>query len=131
MGLQYEDSGVQAYNTGTNVLPQFTRVTIDTNGASLSPPVPKLVKQAGTATAGIGVLRDQSFGLSETHGVFLLNKQGTVPMIASGAIATGAAVYGDVAGQVTASPNTNTGSLGLNVGNAATAQGDQIEVLPV
>lgn len=63
----------------------------------------------------------------ETLAAALRTKEGTLPMVASGAITAGARVYAAASGKV-----ASTGSVVEGIaGNATTADGDWIEVLPI
>lgn len=73
----------------------------------------------------IGVLTRDTFAAGEAVAVDLVSMQGTVPLIASGAISANAAVYAAANGKVAASGTVLVGW----TFQAATADGDIIEVL--
>lgn len=74
----------------------------------------------------LGVIETQAFAAGEMHAVRLVTAQGTTKMIAAGAIAVGAEVYGDASGEV---GTTNTNPLRGIALSAATGAGSIIEVL--
>lgn len=76
----------------------------------------------GTATRA-GVVDD-------VVAVDLFNKQGTIKMVASGAISANARVYGAAAGKISATQATGAFLQGI-AREAAAADGDVIEVYPI
>lgn len=88
---------------------------------------------AGAFDREVGVMRSTNqvsgIGGSAFATVIARNKEGTTPMIASGAISLYAKVYGAASGKVSATANGNF--IGYNVGKATTADGDECEVLRI
>ena len=86
------------------------------------------VVYADAGEAGIGVTRAATAS-GDPVGVVLVTKQGSLPVVASGAISLNALVYPALDGKVTA---TVTGAaVGRWISTAATADGDIGEVLPL
>lgn len=85
---------------------------------------------AGAAEVEVGTTKQRSLasglGLSDVAAVVFANAQGTVKMIADGAVTQYARVYGAASGKVSATVNSNLIGIALD---AATADGDEIEVL--
>lgn len=81
---------------------------------------------AGAGEAGLGTLEARTETTDTSGSVKLWNHAGTRFMIANGAISANADVYAAASGKVGA---TGTVKIGRNVGDAATADGDLIEVL--
>lgn len=84
------------------------------------------VAVSGAADLDLGTLEKQVFADGDTVAVRLRNAKGTVKMIAAGAIAQFAEVYGAAAGKVNDVRNGNPIGFALD---AASADGDIIEVL--
>lgn len=85
------------------------------------------VAQCGAGEAGIGVAMD-TVATTEQVQVKLFNAPGTFCCIAAGAISASSAVYTAAAGKVN-DVQTGTGAILGIAKNAATADGDYIEVL--
>lgn len=84
------------------------------------------VTVAGAADREVGTAVRPSFASGENIAVDLASLEGTSVVVASGAIAIGASVYGAASGKV---GTTDTGSpVGVAL-TAAAADGDRIEVL--
>lgn len=82
---------------------------------------------AGAGNAGVGVTREPAFAEDQTVSVYMDNSNGTVEVVANGAIAKGAYVYCAASGKV-----GPTGAVVFGVAmTAATADGDIIEVMPL
>lgn len=88
----------------------------------------KLAYATNASTDVLGTLARDTFAADEYVAVDLLNGEGTKLGVASGAIAVGAAVYGDANGKLTATASTNK-KLGIAL-SAAAADGDFFEFLP-
>ena len=84
---------------------------------------------ATATTEAIGVATRQGVS-GDIVNVDTLNKPGTVRMVASGAISANARVYGAAAGKITATQATGAFLQGI-AREAATADGDEIEVYPI
>lgn len=88
---------------------------------------PPEVEYAGAGEAHIGVTEhwaDSGDGVS----VLLANASGSMEMTASGPVALGASIYGAASGKV---DDTVSGSAIGTALEAATADGDVVEILPV
>lgn len=83
---------------------------------------------AGSTDVEVGTLRDPALAADQKVAVILRTAQGTVPMIAAGAIAAHALVYAAANGKVA---DSGTVLVGRNCAVAATADGDVIEVLRI
>lgn len=86
---------------------------------------PSAIAAAGALDVDIGTLELATATLGDNAVVRLRSAAGTHRMVASGAIARGAAVYGAASGQITSVRNTNAIGIALD---AATASGNVIEV---
>lgn len=84
---------------------------------------------AGATEQPIGTLEDESFADGDVRAVRLLSAQGTIKCVAGAAVAEAAVVYGIAAGKVDDVADSNV-RVGIAL-EAATADGDIIEVLPV
>jgi len=104
--------------TASGALGQFLRVRL--NGSF------ELALCSDTDLDCLGVMEQAAFLQGDKRAVILLNKQGTIPMIANAAIAEGAEVFAAAAGKVAPA---GTVSMGENL-EAATTDDDQIEVFP-
>lgn len=114
--MQFNSTGFKAYSNSAQ-LNAYRRVIL----------VAGVLAYAGAAEAGLGTINVRTETTDESGTVQHWNTPGTRFMIASGAIADQANVYAAASGKVSA---TGTVLIGRNVGGAATADGDQIEVLP-
>ncbi len=83
---------------------------------------------AGVADVGIGTLEQDCFADGDVVDVRLRNLQGTVKMIAAGAVTSGAVVYAAANGKIDDTASNQQVGIALE---AATADGDIIEVLPM
>ena len=83
---------------------------------------------AGATDFDIGTLRDPATFADEPVAVRLVSANGTVTVVAAGAIAENAVVYGAAAGKVNDVQATDSFQFGIAL-EAATADGDVIEVL--
>jgi len=102
--------------TASGALAKYRRVRL--NGG--------LLEYAGAAnTDAIGVVVNDVFALGDVASVWARTKQGTVPMVASGIIGAGVAVYAAANGKVSGAGNVLVG-VALT---GATADGDVIEVM--
>lgn len=98
------------------------RVTVDANGK---------YALADAAAAGVGVT-EYAVASGADAGIMPLNAGGTVEIIAAGAIAVGAEVYAAAGGKVQALPAAPGTYQKVGVAmEAATADGDVIEVMPI
>jgi len=84
---------------------------------------------AGVADKELGTLLDASFADGDVRSVRLRNSSGTTKYIAASAIAVGADVYTAASGKVNDTAASTSYLLGTAL-EAATADGDVIEVLP-
>jgi hypothetical protein len=114
---QFVDGSIKSFIAGAAIA-RFLRVKLVTGQLQL----------AGLVDKELGVLRDAAFAAGDQRAVILRNKQGTIPMVANGAIAAGGAVFTAASGKVGVS--TSTGFLIGTALEAAAADGDIIEVLP-
>lgn len=113
--MQYVDSNTKVFQAG-GALGQYLRVKL----------VAGVLALAGAADIELGVMLQAAFAAGDRKSVMLRNKQGTMPMVAVGAIAAGAVVYTDANGQV-GTTNTNT-RIGVAI-TAASGAGSILEVL--
>lgn len=117
MGMKYVDTPTMTFTAG-EALEAYRRV-------KLSGDFTVVKAGAGEDAIGVTCAAVASGGLVTC---WLLNKAGTVPMMASGSISQNAQVFPAADGKITA---TVTGrAIGFLIGEAATADGDIIEVLP-
>jgi hypothetical protein len=82
---------------------------------------------AGAADIDLGTLEEASFVAGDMRAIRLRNAEGTKKMVANGAITLGVDVFAAASGKISATPS------GFHLGmalEAATADGDVIEVLP-
>lgn len=117
---QYNSSGIKSFEAD-EAIPQFARVKLDADGK---------VTLAGLTDRGIGTALEEAFAAGDRIPVKTWSAPGTQKMIAIEALAAGASVYTEAAGKVqdTAAPTAFHTGVALE---AATADGDIIEVLPV
>lgn len=85
------------------------------------------VALAGAADTPIGSTCEDTFAAGDMTAVKLLSGAGTLPCIASEAIASGGDVFAAANGKVA---GTGTVQVGVAIGSSG-ADGDQIEVLPL
>lgn len=111
-------SGIRSF-IASAAIPQFSRVKF-TGGK---------VAVAGATENAVGFTERASFADGDNVAVFLNTFPGTVPAIASKAIAAGAAVYAAASGKVTDSDAGSALFLGY-AGTAAAANNDVIELIP-
>lgn len=92
----------------------------------------KVIENTATATHNpIGVAEFAADADGDIVSVRLLNSDGTIEMVASGAITSGADVYADADGKISALPAAAATYRKIGIAlEAATADGDIIEVLP-
>jgi putative N-acetylmannosamine-6-phosphate epimerase len=112
---QYFDAAVKTFTNGATAVDRYLRVIRASGVLALA--------DASTLEDGVTRARVEA---DKPAGVILRTKPGTVPVIASVAIAADAEVFAAAGGKVAA---TGTVSLGHNKGAAATADGDIIELL--
>ena len=117
--MNFVDTNERAFPSGTNVIPRFARVTLNSSGILIAAPA---------TNACIGTIRDDTFGVAgEVHSVRLASKGGTIPMIAASTnITAGGYVYGAASGKV---DSTGTIAEGISLVAPASAN-DIIEVIP-
>ena len=138
MSMQYVESGEKSFPISSSIA-QYIRVKpTNTLGDSNTP----VVTAAGVTDVTLGVTLRAAFTttgpqgqtLNGSVGVRLMSAQGTIPMTANGAIPLSASaltpVYSAAAGKVSASQASGALLVGYAL-QAATADGDQIEVLPL
>lgn len=116
---QYSDGGCRTFEAD-EAIPVYSRVKLDADGK---------VTIAGLADKDIGVAMREAFAAGDEIAVKLRNAQGTLPCLASEAIAVGATVYTEASGKVQDTAQATAFIFGTAV-TAATADGDEIEVLP-
>lgn len=114
---QFVDGSTKSFIAGAAIA-RFLRVKLVTGQLQL----------AGIVDKELGVLRDAAFAAGDQKAVILRNKQGTIPMVANGAIAAGGSVFTAANGKV--GPSASTAFLIGTALEAAAADGDIIEVLP-
>lgn len=113
--MQYVDTPTKSFDAGA-ARGEYRRVYLNAG----------VLTVATASELAIGVQRDESFAATDPVAVILKSKQGTIPMVANGAISAGASVYAAAAGKVASSGSIREG-IALE---AATADGNVIEVLP-
>jgi hypothetical protein len=113
------DSGTRTFTTATAIAAGLL-VKLDSD---------EDVSIAAVSEQAIGVMRDESFAAGDAHAVDLLTKPGTVICIAAGAFSAGAIVYGRNGGKVDDTSADSAIAFGKAV-TAATADGDEVEVMP-
>jgi hypothetical protein len=115
---QFVDTGTKSFTAGATAQAQYTRVKLNSG----------VLEVAGLERA-VGVLYSRME--ANAHGTVLLpTKQGTMPMIANGAISANAMVYGAASGKISSTQGTGAFLEGVAL-EAAAADGDIIEVMPV
>jgi hypothetical protein len=112
------DSGFRTFQATAVALEAFVRVTVDSNG---------LISAAGASDVGIGVTQE-AIAASGYGNVKLFGAPGTFLMQTAGPVTRGAALYAAAAGEV---DDTGTYALRMVALEAATAQGDVIEMAPM
>jgi len=118
---QQTEHGVKTFTAG-EALAQYRRVKLSSNGTT--------VAYAGADEPAIGITQAAAAS-GAMVAVRLLNDRGTFKMTAGGAITALLPVYGLASGKI---DDAVSGSPGVAVGialEAATADGDVIEVLPI
>jgi len=115
----YAGGRTKTYEAG-GAISQYARVKLSSG---------KLAVSVKADTVWLGTIAEASFADGDHRDVILRNAQGTQLMIASGAISDQAKVYTDAAGKVSAT-STSATLIGY-AHQAATADGDIIEVMPV
>lgn len=115
---QMVETPTRTFEASAAIAPNL-RVKLDTNGQ---------LAAAGAAERSIGVLERRALAANELVAVRTRNAPGTRKMVAAGAITARNYVYGAASGKVDDIPNGNLEGIALE---AATADGDVIEVLPV
>lgn len=118
MATSTNESGFRAFQATAVAIEQFVRVTVDSNG---------LISVAGESDLGVGVTMEP-VAASGYGTVKLWTAPGTFHVQAASAITRGAQLYGAASGEV---DDTGTYKLRLVALEAATAQGDVIEVAVV
>ena len=113
---QYTESGVKTLVASAAI---GANLRVADNGSGK-------VELADASTLEIGVTSRPSFAADEDIPVRLRSAQGTVMMVAAGVVAAYAEVFAAAGGKC---DDSGTVSLGHNMGGAATADGDIIEVL--
>lgn len=115
---QYNDSGYRSF-TATAAIAQYALV----KAASVS-----TCTTAGLNEVAIGVAMNAAFAAGDRVNVGLLTKQGTLPMLASGAFSVNAVLYGRASGKV---DDIASGAIRCGIAlEAATAANDVVEVVP-
>lgn len=116
----YNDVGNKAFEASA-AISQYARVVMASTGT---------ISAAGLTDQDIGVVTREAFASGDVVDVALTSKPGTHYAIADGAITAGAKVYTAASGKVSATA-TGTSYLRGRALDAATADGDIIEVLPM
>ena len=114
---EYVESNFKSFTAGAAIA-QPLRVTL--SGGKLA--------AAGITDKELGTLRDASFADGDVRAVHLRTANGTCKMIASEAIAVGAAVYTAASGKCSDTAASTSYLIGTAL-TEATADGDVIEVL--
>lgn len=113
---QYVEANCRSFIAG-GAIAQYLRVTLSSG---------KLAA-AGITVKELGTLEEAAFADGDARAVRLRTAQGTVKMVANGAISLGADVYTAASGKV--GPSASTGYLIGTALEAAGANNDVIEVL--
>jgi hypothetical protein len=114
---QYVETALRAFTAGAAIA-KYLRVKLSSGKLAV----------AGATDVGLGTLEDASFADGDVRAVRLRSAQGTVKMVAAGAISAGADVWAAASGKV----NDVGGAVYEGVAlDAAAADGDVIEVLRV
>lgn len=115
---QYIEAPHRAFLTGGVAFGKYVRVKLSGSTANT-------IAIAGAGEPDIGVLTRQCFTTDSVADVMLTNADGTIPMVASGAITANSLVYPAAAGKVSATVN------GVPLGRALTATTADLDVLEV
>lgn len=115
--MQWTDAGVKTFTAG-EAIEQYRRVKLSGDFT---------VVKCVAGEDGIGVTF-AAVASGALVGVIMLNKAGTCPMVASGAISQNAQVFPSADGKITATVTGRATGFALE---AATADGDVIEILPL
>ena len=113
---QYVESPCRSFTAG-GAIAQHLRVKLSAG---------KLAA-AGVGDQSIGTMEEASFADGDYRPVRLRTAQGTKKMVAAGAVTAGAQVFAAAGGKIDDTPNPFPEGIALE---AATADGDVIEVLP-
>jgi len=116
---QYDDTGRKSFTAG-GAIAQHLRVKFSSGKLAV----------AGLTDQDFGTIENAAFADGDVRAVRLLSKQGTHPAVAAGAISQGAKVYGAASGKISATQGTGAFLRGVAL-EAATADGDVIEILPI
>jgi hypothetical protein len=118
MATTQNSTGFRTYQATAVAIEAFVRVTLDSNG---------LISVAGETDLGIGITQE-AVAASGYGTVKLWSAPGTFQLQAAAAVTRGAQLYTAAAGEV---DDTGTYKIRLLAGEAATAQGDIIECVPI
>lgn len=117
---QYVDSRTRTFTAGVAIA-QYLRVKLSGGKLALS--------GAADHDNDLGVIREPAFADGDIRAVIVRTKEGTLPMVAAGAVTVGDLVYTAANGRVS---TTSTGATKIGIAlSAAGAAGDIIEVLPI
>lgn len=116
---QYNNTGCKAFECD-EAIAQYARVKLDSDGK---------ITTAGLTDKGIGTATRETFAAGEYVDVRLDTAPGTAKMIVSEAVAAGATLYSEASGKVQDTAQATSFQVGVAM-EAATADGDVIEVLP-
>lgn len=115
---QYFETPTRGFTAGAAIA-QYLRVKLSSGKLAV----------AG-AEQDIGTIEEESFADGDVRAVRLLSTQGTHLAVAAGAVSAGAKVYGAAGGKVDDTQGTGAFLRGIAL-EAATADGDVIEILPL
>ena len=111
---QFNESNVKTFTNDSSAIGRYLRVKLSSGVLAL----------AGASDTELGVTRSR-IEASVPGGVHVRTAQGTVPMVAAGAISAGAEVFAAASGKIASSGSV---SIGTTL-EASTADGDIIEIL--
>lgn len=117
---QFVHAPLRAFQPAAAIAAAYLRVKISSSGT---------ISTAAATDFAIGTIEAIASGATDTpKPVRLRSAEGTVKMVANGAIAKGALVYGAAGGKVSATDNGNLEGIAFD---SASADGDVIEVMRI